>query len=140
MLLTVPDLFATVRSQRACRSFRPDAIDDALLRQVLEAATYAPSAENRQPWVFVVVRGKRLRQAIGDLNRQVWENGARVYSESRLPPAMMAAELLVPPPQVRPMAVVPLGWPEPLLGPPRRHPIETRTHRDRFGHRREACP
>lgn len=37
------------------------------------------------------------------------------------------------PPHVVPMAVIPLGWPARPLGPPRREPIATRTHRERWG-------
>ncbi len=37
------------------------------------------------------------------------------------------------PPTVRPMAVVPLGWPERPPGPPRRIPVRERAHRDHYG-------
>jgi nitroreductase len=50
------DLFAALHSQRAVRRFRPDPIPDAILREILAAATRAPSARNSQPWVFVAVR------------------------------------------------------------------------------------
>ena len=42
-------------------------------------------------------------------------------------------ELLDLPPSVRPMAVVPVGWPARPLGPPRRLPLRERAHRDRYG-------
>ncbi len=42
-------------------------------------------------------------------------------------------DLLDMPPTVRPMAVVPLGWPAAPLGPPTRLPVSERAHRDRFG-------
>ncbi len=51
-----PSLFDVVRNQRAYRAFRADPIDDELVERILQAATFAPSAENTQPWVFVVVR------------------------------------------------------------------------------------
>jgi nitroreductase len=41
--------------------------------------------------------------------------------------------LLALPPAVRPMAIVPLGWPATPLGPPRRLPITERAHREVFG-------
>jgi hypothetical protein len=34
---------------------------------------------------------------------------------------------------VRPMAVIPIGWPSRPAGPPRRLPLEQRAHRDRYG-------
>lgn len=82
--------FTVVHRQRACRAFRTDPIDDETVARVLEAATAAPSAENRQPWVFVVVRDPDTRAAIGDLMRQVWEGGARTFSEARLAPELLA--------------------------------------------------
>jgi len=85
----MPDFFEVVRSQRACRAFRPDPVEDALIERVLEAATFAPSAENRQPWVFVVVTDPERRAAIGSLNRRAWEGGAKSHSEGRLTPALL---------------------------------------------------
>ena len=86
----VEDVFAVVHRQRACRTFRDDAPDDDTVERVLEAATFAPSAENRQPWVFVVVRDTDRRSAIGTLTRQAWEGGGRAHSEGRLAPALLA--------------------------------------------------
>jgi len=42
-------------------------------------------------------------------------------------------ELLALPDHVVPMALVPLGYPARRLGPPRRHPVEERAHRQRWG-------
>jgi nitroreductase len=50
------DLFAALHSQRAVRRFRPEPVPDPVLREILAAATRAPSARNCQPWVFVAVR------------------------------------------------------------------------------------
>jgi nitroreductase len=83
------DFFDVVLRQRACRAFSSDPLDDALVERVLEAATFAPSAENRQPWVFVVVRDPERRAAIGDLNLRAWEGGARSHSEGRLAPSLL---------------------------------------------------
>jgi nitroreductase len=84
------DFFAVVRAQRACRSFRRDPVPEELVERVLEAATFAPSAENRQPWVFVVVRDAATRDQIGILTRRAWEGGGRAHSEARLAPALLA--------------------------------------------------
>lgn len=85
----MPEFFDVVLRQRACRDFRPDPLDDAVVQQVLEAATFAPSAENKQPWVFVVVRDPDRRAAIGALNRRAWDGGARSHSEGRLTPTLL---------------------------------------------------
>jgi nitroreductase len=85
----MPDFFDVVLRQRACRSFTPDPLDDDVVERVLEAATHAPSAENRQPWVFVVVRDPERRAAIGELNRRAWAGGAKSHSEGRLAPSLL---------------------------------------------------
>jgi nitroreductase len=82
--------FHVVHHQRAHRAFSPDPLDDATIERVLEAATYAPSAENSQPWHFVVVRDETLRARIGELTRQAWEAGGREFERGRLPEAMLA--------------------------------------------------
>jgi nitroreductase len=84
------DIWHIIHSQRACRAFRDDDVDDATIARVLDAATFAPSAENRQPWIFIVVRDPVSRKAIGELNQKAWAAGARRYSEDRLPPKLLA--------------------------------------------------
>jgi nitroreductase len=84
------DLFAVIHRQRACRAFSGEPIDDALIGRVLDAATFAPSAENRQPWEFVVVRDPQARAKLGDLTAQAWEAGGREFSRTRLDDKLMA--------------------------------------------------
>ena len=59
-----------LRSRRSVRRFRPDPIEPALVRGLLEAARWAPSPHNRQPWRFVVQQKadsrQRLAQAMGE--------------------------------------------------------------------------
>lgn len=78
-------------AQRGCRSFTSEPVDDADLEAILEAATHAPSAENRQPWVFVVVRDLAVRGAITDLTRRVWQGGAREHSLGSLDDRLFTA-------------------------------------------------
>jgi nitroreductase len=85
----MPEFFEVVLTQRAARSFLPDAVDDSLVTQVLSAATHAPSAENSQPFVFVVVRDAELRAAIGAITARVWEGGAKALEAERLSPAFL---------------------------------------------------
>jgi nitroreductase len=84
------DVFSVVSRQRACRSFASDDVDDALIERLLTAATFAPSAENRQPWEFVVVRDPAIRARIGELSRRAWEDHGRAFSEPRLSPGLLA--------------------------------------------------
>ena len=85
----MPDFFEVVHTQRAARSFLPDDVDDETVARILTAATHAPSAENSQPYVFVVVRDPAVRATIGELTARAWQGGARAFEESRLSPAML---------------------------------------------------
>ncbi len=81
--------FDVVFRQRACRQFSDRPVDEALVELCLRAATHAPSAENRQPWVFVVVREPERRDDIGNLMRRAWREGGRQYSQDRLSPTLL---------------------------------------------------
>lgn len=59
-------------TQRAIRRLKPDPIPKSDLRDVLEAATRAPSGGNSQPWHFVVVTDAGLRKQFGPLYREAW--------------------------------------------------------------------
>ncbi|HEX3459283.1 MAG TPA: nitroreductase family protein [Acidimicrobiales bacterium] len=81
--------FDVVLRQRATRRFTDQPVAEELVARCLRAATHAPSAENRQPWVFVVVRDDALRAGIGDLTRRAWRQGGRQHSEGRLPAPLL---------------------------------------------------
>jgi nitroreductase len=85
----VADFFEVASRQRAHRRFRDAPVDRHLVRRVLEAATYAPSAENLQPWRFVVVTDRGCRRRIGELTRRAWERGAERHASDRLPPTLL---------------------------------------------------
>jgi len=193
------DFFDVAARQRAHRAFTDEPVDDATLERLLDTAVSAPSAENRQPWEFIVVRDADTRTAIGDLMARAWDGGGREHSQHRLSPALLAdvdlamhggvaaapvvivvcadvergdertlgssifpavqnlllgatalglgtalttiatvfgrelATLLELPDHVRPVAVVPLGHPARQLGPSKREPAASHTHRDRYG-------
>jgi nitroreductase len=195
----MPDFFEVVHTQRAARSFLPDQVDDETVARILTAATHAPSAENSQPFVFVVVRDPEVRAAICSLTARLWQGGARALEEQRLSPAFLRdvdrgamggiagapvlvvvcgdtrltypqamaasvfpavqnlllashalglgstlttlpvlggeelAALLELPPEVVPVAVVPVGHLPGPLGPPRRLPLAEKAHLNRYG-------
>jgi nitroreductase len=84
-----PPFFAVVGAQRAHREFADTPVDDATVERILVAGTQAPSAENRQPWEFVVVRDPATRAAIHDLTEAAWNASGRAFSERRLTPELL---------------------------------------------------
>ncbi|HEY73709.1 MAG: hypothetical protein B6I35_09905 [Anaerolineaceae bacterium 4572_32.2] len=57
-------LLALLKGRRSIRRYRPDPVPDEMIEQLLEAGRWAPSASNRQPWVFVVVQDDAVRQQV----------------------------------------------------------------------------
>ncbi len=79
-----PGFFEVSLGQRACRHFAPDPVPEGDVARMLDAAVHAPSAENAQPWVFVVVRDADRRRRIAELTQRLWDGGACEYSRPRL--------------------------------------------------------
>jgi nitroreductase len=52
------------KGRRSIRRYRPDPVPDEMVEQLLEAGRWAPSASNRQPWEFIVVRDEAIRQQV----------------------------------------------------------------------------
>ena len=74
------EFFELAHGQRAHRFLRPDPIPEELVDRILDVATKAPSAQNMQPWEFVVIQDAAVRSALADHAKEVWENFAREYS------------------------------------------------------------
>lgn len=63
------DPIAFLRGLRAVRQFRPDAVPDAAIDDILQVVRWSGSASNQQPWELVLVRDpqtlRRLAEAEG---------------------------------------------------------------------------
>jgi nitroreductase len=79
------DVFEAMRTTRAVRKLRPDPIPDAVLRRVLEAATWAPSGGNRQPWRIVAVRSPETKRALQQLYIGPWRSYAASQRNAMAP-------------------------------------------------------
>jgi nitroreductase len=55
-----------VKSRRSVRRFKPDAVPDEAIQNILEAARWAMSGANAQPWEFVVVKDEVIRKRVVD--------------------------------------------------------------------------
>lgn len=51
-------LFSVIQNRRTVRKFKPTPIPDERLVKILNAARYAPTAGNQQPWKFLVIRDR----------------------------------------------------------------------------------
>ncbi len=51
-------LFDTMERRRTVRSFKPDSVPEEHILRILDAARYAPTSGNQQPWKFLVIRDR----------------------------------------------------------------------------------
>lgn len=58
------ELENVIKERRSIRAYEDRPIPEEKLRKVLEAARLAPSANNRQPWKFVVAKEGKRRQEL----------------------------------------------------------------------------
>ena len=72
-------LYEALRTTRAVRRHRPDPIPDEVLRRVLEAANWAPTGGNAQPWRVIAVKDADKRRRLQELYLGPWEDYARNY-------------------------------------------------------------
>jgi len=70
--MTDHDLYETMSTLRAVRRLRPDPIPDDVLERVLQAACWAPTGGNQQPWRVIVVRDEERKQALQEIYEPEW--------------------------------------------------------------------
>jgi nitroreductase len=58
------DLFDAIRNRRSCRSFNAEPIPRESIEKLLQAAAWAPSPLNTQPWQFIVITDQGKKEAI----------------------------------------------------------------------------
>lgn len=66
------DLLELIRSRASIRTFVDKPVEPEKLALILEAARWAPTGGNRQPWRFVVVRDKKKQAQFDPRFRQPW--------------------------------------------------------------------
>lgn len=61
-----------ISTTRSIRRIKPDPVPQDVLDRVLQAAVWAPSGGNRQPWRMVVVRDPQQKRRLRDLYVAEW--------------------------------------------------------------------
>lgn len=68
-----------LRQRRSVRQYETDAVPDALIVRLVEAAILAPSAGNRQDWEFTVVTSSDKKESMAHAVQDTW---SRLLSDS----------------------------------------------------------
>jgi nitroreductase len=58
------DVFKAIKTRRSIRAFKDKRVTDREVKKLIEAARWAPSAGNIQPWEFIVVRDPEVKHGL----------------------------------------------------------------------------
>lgn len=73
-----------IRERRSIRKYSSRSVPQELVREVLQAGTWAPSPYNDQPWRFTVLTGD-AKKAVTDLFRSELEDPSAKIGAKRIP-------------------------------------------------------
>ena len=69
------ELLSLVQTRRSIRAFTQEPVADDAVEKIIEAARWAPSGANSQPWEFLVIREQETKDAIASIARDLMELG-----------------------------------------------------------------
>ena len=61
------DALDALKRRRSARHYQSTAVPRDVVREIVDAGRLAPTANNIQPWEFVIVQDAKIRKAIADL-------------------------------------------------------------------------
>jgi nitroreductase len=59
-----------IQKRRSLRKYKGNSIPEDVLQRVLEAARLAPSGKNYQPWKFIIVQDKELKEKLAQASAE----------------------------------------------------------------------
>lgn len=62
------DLFDGLITRRSIRKYTGEIIDEGIIRNIIRAGMYAPSARNKQPWHFLIIDDREILQKIMEVH------------------------------------------------------------------------
>jgi len=78
-------LFEAMESQRSIRRYSTEPVPNHLISTIIEAATHAPSATNRQPWHFIIIQDPQIKKRISGWYLDAWTSIYPDVDPSTLP-------------------------------------------------------
>ena len=72
-----PELLELLKTRRSIRAFTSYPVPDEMVDKVIEAARWAPSGANSQPWEFIVIRNQETKDRMAGIVRDQMELGHR---------------------------------------------------------------
>jgi len=168
------EVLEAIKGRRSIRAFKSQAVPEETINKLIEAACWAPSAGNIQPWEFIIVQNNEIKRRLVEaaLGQEFIaeapvvivvcaneERSARGYglrgktlyciqdTAAAIQNIHLAAyslglgtcwigafreeearKALKLPNGIRPVAIIPVGYPDEAPQPPRRRPIQQVVH------------
>jgi F420 biosynthesis protein FbiB-like protein len=90
-----------LRGRRSVRKYLAKAVPEAVLRRVLDAARWAPSAHNAQPWRFILILDLKVKRRLAEAMALEWDrdlrkNGVSAYKRENLVKASVETFVCAP--------------------------------------------
>ncbi len=82
--MNIDEFLVLAKGRRSVRRLKPDPIPDECIDKILEAARWAMSGANGQPWEFIVVKDPETKNRLGEAKMQQQELGIAMET-SRVP-------------------------------------------------------
>ena len=73
------DFLELVKSRYSCRDYQPRDVENEKLEYIMECVRYAPSAVNRQPWRFRIIKEDNDKDNMQQCYNREWFNTAPLY-------------------------------------------------------------
>jgi len=86
--MNIDEFLELARKRRSVRKFKPDPIPDGIVEKVLDAARWAQSGANAQPWEFIVVRDKNTIHQMAAILHDFHKNTVWHIEKTRIKEAM----------------------------------------------------
>lgn len=81
-----PYLYDLIRQRRSIRKYKTESVPEEVIKQILDAAMWAPSGKNLQNWRFFVLRGAK-KEAYLKYSQKSWDS-MKDRLEKKLKPSL----------------------------------------------------
>ena len=73
------NLLELVKARYSCRNYLPTSVEQEKLDYIMECVRFAPSAVNKQPWLFHIVSNEEDKAKLTQCYRRDWLKTAPMY-------------------------------------------------------------
>ena len=67
------NIIDSIKKRRSIRKYSSRNVSPRIIREILEAARWAPSAHNAQPWRFIALINRSLKRELAEAMAKAWE-------------------------------------------------------------------